>query len=235
MIESQSLASTALRITRSVHRAASDAQTGPPADSRTRQVVRAATAHLSRRPACRSTPHPVPRRWWRFITGAAVAATALGLLSAAVASAGPAAYTEHGTFPLENEIAVFEPESSICGFPISMTESGTGRYQARFDADGEFVRAHVSGVSKGTLSANGIDITVRAARQAFYEPGSMTEVGLIFQYALPGTGVVLMDRGRLVWDVDPDTGEPVFPPTFEAGPHPFRYGDVGKLCRVLTP
>jgi hypothetical protein len=174
------------------------------------------------------------RRWRRSTTGAA-AATALGLLPVAVASAGPAAYTEHGTFPIENEIAVFEPESSICGFPISMTESGTGRYQARFDADGEFAHAHVSGVSQGTLSANGIVLTVRAARQAFYEPGTTNEVGLIFQYALPGTGVVLMDRGRLVWDVDPDTGEPFFPPTFEAGPHPFLYGDVGELCSVLTP
>jgi hypothetical protein len=174
-----------------------------------------------------------PRRWWWFTTGAA--ATALGLLTSPLASAGPAAYTEHGTFPIENEIAVFEPESSICGFPISMMESGTGRYQARFDAAGEFVQAHVSGVSQGTLSANGIVITVRASRQAFYEPTTTTEVGLIFQYALPGTGVVLMDRGRLVWDVDPETGEPVFPPTFEAGPHPFLYGDVGELCSVLSP
>ena len=178
---------------------------------------------------------PSPGRWWLFTTGAAVAATAMGLLRATVASAGPAASTEHGTFPIDQEIAVFEPESSICGFPISMMESGTGRYQARFDAAGEFVQAHVSGVSQGTLSANGIVVTVRASRQAFYEPATMTEVGLVFQYVLPGTGVVLMDRGRLVWDVDPDTGEPVFPPTFEAGPNPFLYGDVGELCSVLSP
>jgi len=52
------------------------------------------------------------------------------------------------------------------------------------------------------------------------------------QYLLPGTGVVLMDRGRLVWNIDPETGETVEDPVFEAGPHPSLHGDFGELCAV---
>jgi hypothetical protein len=44
-----------------------------------------------------------------------------------------------------------------------------------------------------------------------------------------------MDRGRLVWSVDPETGDFAFPPVFEAGPHPQLHGDLGGLCEALTP
>jgi hypothetical protein len=46
--------------------------------------------------------------------------------------------------------------------------------------------------------------------------------------------VVLSDRGRLVFDLDPETGEYV-DLIFEAGPHPSLHGDFGDLCAVLTP
>ena len=44
-----------------------------------------------------------------------------------------------------------------------------------------------------------------------------------------------MDRGRLVWNIDPETGEMIGEPVFEAGPHPQLHGDYGDLCAALTP
>jgi hypothetical protein len=61
------------------------------------------------------------------------------------------------------------------------------------------------------------------------------EVGLVFRDFLPSSGVVISDRGRLIFNFDPQTGEPYGDPVFEAGPHPELHGDIGSLCRALTP
>ena len=161
-----------------------------------------------------------------------VLATMLGLPANAVA-----AQPETGHFPIEEHFPVLEPESSVCGFPISWDVSGQGTYQVFFDADGTPTGAHVIGVTSGTLSANGITLQVQSANNRHYDFGDNTvvETGMVFQYRLPGTGVVLMDRGRLVWNIDPETGEMVGAPIFEAGPHPQLHGDYGDLCMVLTP
>jgi hypothetical protein len=53
-------------------------------------------------------------------------------------------------------------------------------------------------------------------------------VGLVFRDSAPGVGVVLMDRGRLVFD---GNGELVF----EARPHPQLHDDFGELCSALAP
>jgi hypothetical protein len=169
------------------------------------------------------------RLWYLFVL---VLATLLGLSTTAVA-----APPETGHFPIEEHIAVLEPESSVCGFPISLDISGQGTFQVLFDADGTPTGAHVLILTSGQLSANGITLRVREANNLHFDFGENTvvESGLVFRYQLPGTGVVLMDRGRLVWNIDPETGEMVGSPIFEAGPHPQLHGDIGDLCAVLTP
>lgn len=161
-----------------------------------------------------------------------VPAALLGLSATAVAVP-----PDTGHFPIEEHIPVLEPESSVCGFPISFDISGQGTFQVFFDADGTPTGAHVIGVTSGTLSANGITIQVRSANNQHFDftENTVVESGLVFQYRLPGTGVVLMDRGRLIWNIDPETGEMVGDPIFEAGPHPQLHGDYGDLCAVLTP
>jgi hypothetical protein len=67
-----------------------------------------------------------------------------------------------------------------------------------------------------------------------FQNQTLAEVGLVFRDSGPGVGVVLMDRGRLIWNIDAN-GEMVGPPTFEAGPHPELHGDFGGLCAALTP
>ena len=131
-------------------------------------------------------------------------ALAGGQTPAGAAPPGP------GQFPIEDHIAVLEPESTVCGFPV------------RIDLT-------------GTLSANGIELRFSSSDNKFYDFGTNTlaEVGLVFRYAGPAVGVVLMDRGRLIWNID-NTGEMVGPPRFEAGPHPELHGDFGGLCAALT-
>jgi hypothetical protein len=169
------------------------------------------------------------RLWYLFVL---VLAILLGLPANAVA-APPAT----GHFPIEEHFAVLEPESSLCGFPISWDVSGQGTFQVFFDTDGTPTGVHVLGVTSGELSANGITLRTQQANNRTFDFGenTMVEMGIVSQYLLPGTGVVLMDRGRLVWNIDPETGETVGDPVFEAGPHPSLHGDFGELCAVLTP
>jgi hypothetical protein len=134
-----------------------------------------------------------------------------------------------GQFPIDQYHAVFEPESTVCGFPISAALTGRGTFQVLLDAEGNFVRGHVLFRISGTLTANGITIRFARSDNQFFElDGTVTEVGLVFRDLLPGLGVVLMDRGRLVFDGD---GQLVF----EAGPHPQLHGDYGGLCAALAP
>ena len=90
--------------------------------------------------------------------------------------------------------------------------------------------------SSGKLSANGIDLRFASTDNKMYDLENQTvaEVGLVFRYSAPGVGAVLMDRGRLIWNIDAN-GEMVGDPIFEAGPHPELNGDFRGLCTALTP
>ena len=140
-----------------------------------------------------------------------------------------------GQFPIEAHIAVLEPESTVCGFPVRLDLTGLGIFQIFFDKLGNPIGANVLEHSTGTLSANGIELRSSSSDNKFYSFGSktLTEVGLVFRYSGPAVGVVLMDRGRLIWNID-DAGEMVGSPRFEAGPHPELHGDFDGLCAALT-
>ena len=141
-----------------------------------------------------------------------------------------------GHFPIDEHIAVFEPESSVCGFPISLDFTGQGTFEVFFDDLGDVTRVHLLEQSSGTLSANGIALRFASTDNKMFDLESQTlaEVGLVFRYSAPGVGAVLMDRGRLIWNIDA-SGEMVSEPIFEAGPHPELHGDFGDLCAALTP
>jgi hypothetical protein len=168
------------------------------------------------------------------MNAALLASALLFVLATSPASASPGR-TETGRFPIE----INEPleAGAVCGFPIALEAAGVGKFAVHYAANGEIQTAHVLEHGTGTVSANGIslryffndnyldDFTVAIQR----------EIGIPLRYSLPGTGVVLMDRGRLVWSVDPETGETIYPPIFEAGPHPELHGEIGPLCAALTP
>jgi hypothetical protein len=149
----------------------------------------------------------------------------------------PASTPFTGQFSFEDHIGGLEPESSLCGFRIDADIVGQGTFQVFFDDQGEPARVHVLVHSTSTLSANGLTLRGVSSNNRFHDFGAETivEVGLVFSNYGPGVGVVLMDRGRLVWTMDPGTGEMVGAPLFEAGPHPQLHGDLGDLCSALTP
>ena len=141
-----------------------------------------------------------------------------------------------GHFPIDEHIAVLDPESTVCGFPVTLDFTGQGTFQVFFDDQGDPIHLHVLEHSTGILSANGIEVRFASSDNKMYDFESQTlnEVGLVFRYSAPGVGAVLMDRGRLIWNVDAD-GEMVGDPIFEAGPHPELHSDFGSLCAALTP
>lgn len=172
------------------------------------------------------------------VTGAAVTATVLSIAVPMASLAAPPASTPFiETFATGDSTDRLEPESSLCGFDIAAEYSGSVAVRVFFDEVGDAERLHVHITASGSLSANGITLRSRSSRTQIidFQASTVVEVGLVFQNAGPGTGVALMDRGRLVWSVDPDTGEWAFPPVFEAGPHPQLHGDVTGLCEALTP
>jgi hypothetical protein len=174
------------------------------------------------------------RRFLAIASLASVIAVSSALAGGQALASQTTPFTGH--FPIEEHFSVLEPESTECGFPISLDFSGQGTFQVLFDSLGNPVRLNVLEHSTGTLSANGIELRFASSDNKFFDLQNQTlaEVGLVFRYSGPGVGIVLMDRGRLVWNVD-DSGEMVGTPTFEAGPHPGLHGDLGDLCAVLTP
>jgi hypothetical protein len=170
------------------------------------------------------------------IAAATCALAVVGLALVAGTAGASSGRTENGKFPIE-EHTVLDPDSTICGFPINLDVSGQGTFNARFDADGNVTTVHTHERTLGTVSANGIELRDFSSDNKFTDLRNSTqrEVGLVFRDNFAGGKVVIMDRGRLVWDFDPDTGEPVGDPLFEAGPHPELHGEVAALCQALTP
>jgi len=174
----------------------------------------------------------------RVLLGALVVVAvglAVGGIGQARAGGGPnpfAGRTVTGSFPIEDHIDAIQPESSICGFDVRLDQTGTGQFEVLLDANGNFVRGHVLINVTGTVSANGKTLQVLSADNLLFTatPGQ-TEVGLAFQMFLPGLGVVLWGRGRLVFDADGNI-------IFDAGSHPEPEGDVEtieRVCAALAP
>lgn len=142
----------------------------------------------------------------------------------------------NGHFAIEDHFVV-EPDSTICDFPMTLDITGQGTFNARFDAEGNLTAVNVHSRTVGTLSANGIELRDFSSDNKFSDLRTLTmrETGLVFRDNLFGGKVILMDRGRLIWNFDPDTGETVGDPLIEAGPHPELHGDIAALCAALTP
>lgn len=159
---------------------------------------------------------------------AAAFALSVGFLFAAAGQAS-AASPEIGTFPL-SETFVDEGASAACGFPVTATITGTGRFQVFFDQSGNPVRVQVKENTSGTFSANGLSVSQTSHTLSIINlvTGTETDIGIIIHVSLPGGGTLYLDRGRLVVDANGNV-------VFEAGPHPSLHGDFPGLCAALTP
>jgi hypothetical protein len=165
---------------------------------------------------------------------------ALGLLSALAAlatitglSTGPAFAQSAkqpviGTFPI-TETNVDPGVSATCGFTVTETDTGRGRYEVLFDSTGTPIRAQVEENYTGVFTANGLAVDVAGAGLGIFDlNGGETNTGIDIRVSLPGGGILYIDRGRLVFDANGNL-------VSEAGPHPSLSGDIGGLCAALTP
>jgi hypothetical protein len=133
-----------------------------------------------------------------------------------------------GTFPI-NDTNVDPGVTATCGFTVTETDTGAGRYEVFFDSTGTPIRAQVEQNYTGVFTANGLTVDTAGAGLSIFDlNGGETDAGMIIRVSLPGGGILYADRGRLVFD---DNGNLVS----EAGPHPSLHGDIDGLCAALTP
>jgi hypothetical protein len=155
-------------------------------------------------------------------------AAAAGL---ALTGLAPSAYAAPTTGRFQQEITyVDDGASAACGFPVTFHQLDRGTYELFFDQQGNLTRVQVQTLTDGTATANGVTLLEHGRENNFYDvlTGTSMEASLEFRVWLPGLGVVIMDRGRLLFDADGNV-------IFEAGPHPALAGDFTALCAALTP
>lgn len=155
-------------------------------------------------------------------------AAAAGLALASLAQPAQATPTT-GQFQQEFTY-IDDGASAACGFPVTFHQLDRGTYQLFFDQQENLTRVQVQTLTNGTATANGITLLEHGRENNFYDvlTGTSMEASLEFRVWLPGLGVVIMDRGRLLFDAGGNV-------VFEAGPHPALQGDFSALCAALTP
>lgn len=134
-----------------------------------------------------------------------------------------------GTFPV-NETGVDDGASAACGFPVSFTLLGSGRFQVLLDQAGNPTRVLVEENVNGTFSGNGQVVGQAVHTVTIFDlaQGTETELGLVTRIFSFNGGTIQAEIGRLIFDANGNV-------IFEAGPHPALHGDFTALCAALTP
>lgn len=119
-------------------------------------------------------------------------------------------------------------ETALCGFPIVYTENGTFKVKTYYDGAGNPVKLILTNMSRytETATANGKTLATNWPASVHYslENNTVAQVGTRVAYHVPGAGVVLLETGRLVFDLA--TGEVLF----TAGQHQLLDGSAPAFC-----
>jgi hypothetical protein len=153
------------------------------------------------------------------------------LTVAGLAGATPAAADQ----PVRTQV-IFDDltiNDETCGFLIVEVFDGTVTTTTFFDAEGDPVRIQVQAFFQGTLTNPATGESIRGQQQLvifrdFEAPTERTWAGLRFRAVFPGAGALLLDAGRLVFDVV--TGDV----SFEAGPHQVFHEDFEAYCAAFS-
>jgi hypothetical protein len=124
---------------------------------------------------------------------------------------------------------------SFCSFPLTEHQSGTYQVATFFDTAGDPTKAIITVRSHYTVSLSGNGKTLSgvqsyAEMDVFNSDGdtvSVARMGVIWQFRIPGGGLVLVETGRIVYDEDGNV-------VFEAGPHPVSDGATEALCNYFS-
>ena len=132
-----------------------------------------------------------------------------------------------------SEVVVVEDfeyvDEELCAFPVTFVDRGTFKLTTFYDRASNPVKAVATNYRmRYTVSAaaNGRTLTTNAPAVVIesFEHGTELVLGLHKAYHVPGTGVVLLDAGRVL--IDLQTGEALF----DGGPHQLFAGDADAFC-----
>jgi hypothetical protein len=121
-------------------------------------------------------------------------------------------------------------DGDICedfGFDVTFVENGIFKTKTYYDSEGNVVKTILTNSNVryvSTASANGKTLLTNYPLVFITYSDADIRVGLRNAYHVPGAGVVLLDAGRLILDVE--TGEA----SFEAGQHELLNGSVDAFC-----
>jgi hypothetical protein len=154
--------------------------------------------------------------------------SASSLLALALAFATPAL----AAAPTSEIIVVTDfqyVDEALCGFPVTFVDNGTFNLTTFYDDAGNPIKSVATNYqARYTVSAtaNGKTLTTNAPAVVVesFEQGIELVLGLHNAYHVPGEGVILLDAGRVL--IDLQTGEALS----EAGPHQLLAGDAHAFC-----
>jgi hypothetical protein len=164
----------------------------------------------------------------RSFAGALVAILAVAMLAAGPASAN----TVRRHIVHVNETYV---DSDTCSFDITVHASGTFLVAKFFDNSGSLYKQVFEAHGQFTLTWTAKGTTLTMQNQAFnvtllFDSNGRVETatynGPVFVVTAPGSGVVLLDAGRVVFDRKGNI-------LFEAGPKQELHGDVDAFCAAF--
>ena len=168
---------------------------------------------------------------WRIAVAGVIVVAALMATGSAVA-----------VTPMKERLGVFAYEFSVdCGsYGFNLTIDTQGResvfVETFYDTNGEPVRIVVHSAFRETDTNSVTGQTLRFAGQLIRTldlvAGTRTDVGRMFLMTDPGSGIVIQDVGRVVFDAP-------FHVSFEAGHHEVLHGGAGShldelVCNALA-
>ena len=139
--------------------------------------------------------------------------------------------------PVHNDFTFVDEfvDREICDFDVLVRFEGGGTERLFFEPDGETLKRVVVNLSDNGTATNldtGTTVSGHDAWTVIVEfedgvPITETNAGLVFHFNAPGHGIVLIDAGKIVFDLA--TGEVVF-----NGPHQVFEGDFDAFCAALA-
>jgi hypothetical protein len=124
-------------------------------------------------------------------------------------------------------------DEALCDFPVTFVDNGTFKLTTFYDDAGNPVKSVATNYrTRYTVSATANDKTLTTNAPAVvvesFEHATELVLGLHNAYHVPGEGVVLLDAGRIL--IDLQTGQALS----EAGPHQLFAGNAQAFCGFFT-
>jgi hypothetical protein len=125
-----------------------------------------------------------------------------------------------------------------CGsFQVLQNGTFTIRFTVFYNQEGNRTQGifHESEVGTLSNSVTGTSVpffsyytvTITFATPAVFSTATFTYTGQLYTVTLPGSGLILHDVGKVVFDANGNI-------TFEGGPHQVLHGDLQELCAALS-